>query len=114
MNDIGSSNFFLARIHCFNYAFLHVCLMTVYSKAPFLTFGNGARGRSALPLLDANGLLKNPPCSCASWQDVIMPALVGTREPFSFCLFDLAYLTAGHSALLSFALRVFQWPLEWE
>lgn len=38
MDDIGSSNLFLAMVHGFNYAFLLVCLMKAYPNALIFFF----------------------------------------------------------------------------
>lgn len=35
VDDVGSSNLFLAMVHGFNYAFLLVCLMKAYPNALF-------------------------------------------------------------------------------
>lgn len=74
MDDIGSSNLFRAMVHGFNYAFLHVCLMKAYPNALCFIFGNAAVGKSASPILDTNGLLKNTTCFYAFWQYITMPA----------------------------------------
>lgn len=97
--------------------FLYVCLMKAYPHTLFFIFGNVTIGKSTSSIVDTNGLLKNPTCFCTFWQYIVMPAawwdFTGCRGTF-FLVFDLAYLTAGHSAFLSFALPGFLWPLEWE
>lgn len=74
MDDIGSSNLFLAMVRGFNYAFLRVCLMKVYPSALSFSFGSAVVGKSTSPILDTNGFLKNPTCCRAFWQYITMPA----------------------------------------
>lgn len=93
VDDIGSSNLFLAKVGCFNYAFLRVCFMRVYLSALFfyfLFFGNATVGKLASPILDASGKKKKSTmflCLLGGCHDACCPVrLYSSGHRRVFCL----------------------------